>query len=89
LDEVAAYFLAGAGVWLVLQLLALWGLRGLWEKAAWLSAVAMALALCVTTLGILAGSNLAPIWLALAIPVCLSWILLLWLARGLVWVVAR
>jgi hypothetical protein len=87
-DEFATYFLIGATMWIVLQVLALWQMRGWWRKAAWLSAAAMGLALAVATLGGLAGSNLAPIWVVLAMPACLVWIVLLWIVHGIASIVA-
>jgi hypothetical protein len=75
--------------WLVLQVAAIWIMDGLWRKAAWLSAAAMALAIGIAVLGVLAGSNIAPIWVVLALPVCLLWIVALWLVRGVAWAVAR
>jgi hypothetical protein len=89
LDEFDLYLLVGAGAWLVLQVMALWKLHGGWRMAAWLSAVAMGLALVVATLGVLAGSNLAPIWVVFALPVCLSWIVMLWIVRGVTWAMLR
>lgn len=77
------------GAWLVLQVLALWQLRGGWRKAAWLCAMAMGLAVAVGVLGGLAGSNMAPIWIFLALPVCLAWIGALWIIRGVAWVISR
>src|SRR3546814_17623090 len=89
MDEFAICFLAGAAAWLVLQVLAVWKLRGMWKKAAWLSGITMALALVVAILGVLSGSNLAPIWVVFAMPVCLLWIVSLWPVSGAVWVVVR
>jgi hypothetical protein len=89
LGEFDQYFLAGAGAWLVLQVTAVWKLHGGWRVAAWLSAAAMGLAIAVAALGVLAGSNLAPIWVVLALPVCLLWIVMLWILRGMTWVIAR
>jgi hypothetical protein len=83
------YLMIGGGTWLVLQLLALWQMRGGWRMAAWLSAAAMGLAFVIATLGVLAGSNLAPIWVVFALPVCLAWIVLLWLVRGVAWAIVR
>lgn len=57
--------------------------------AAWLSAALMLLALVVATLGVLSGSDLAPIWVVFAMPVCLAWIVLLWIARGVAWAIGR
>lgn len=71
---VPLLFLAG----LVLQVLALWRFDGGWKLAAWVPALAMGAAVAVGVLGGLAGSNLAPIWIFLAAPVCLVWIVALW-----------
>jgi hypothetical protein len=89
LDEYAIYFLIGAGVWLALQFLALWTMRGLWRAAAWLSAAAMGLATVIATLGVLAGSNIAPIWVIFALPACFGWIVLLWVLYGLARLIVR
>lgn len=83
------YLLAAGGTWVLLQTLALWQMRGWWRKAAWLSAAAMGLAIGIAVLGGLAGSNLAPIWVFLVLPLCLSWIVLLWIARGVTLIVTR
>lgn len=83
------YLLFGGGTWLVLQGLALWLLQAWWRKAAWLSAAVMGLAVVVATLGVLAGSNIAPIWVVFALPVCLVWILALWITRGVAWLMTR
>lgn len=72
-------------VWLVLQVAALWIMRGGWRIAAWIPAGAMALALAVAALGVMDGSNLAPIWVVIALPVVLAWIMVLWVVRGIVW----
>ena len=83
------YLMAAGGAWLVLQVLALWQLRGGWQKAAWLSAMAMGLAIAVGVLGGLAGSDLAPIWIFIVLPICLAWIVALWVIRGVVWATGR
>jgi hypothetical protein len=49
----------------------------------------MGLAIGVAVLGVLAGSNLAPIWVAFALPVCLLWIAALWIIRAGAWFIAR
>jgi hypothetical protein len=82
-------FLLAAGAWLALQVLAFWRLSGAWRKASFLSAIVMGLALCLAIFGVLAGSNLAPIWVVFALPVCFAWIVILWIARGLTWAIAR
>jgi hypothetical protein len=78
-----------AGVWLVLQVAALVVFRGGWRAAAWLSAVAMSVTIAIALLGVIAGSNLAPIWVVLALPLCLSWIVLLWLVRATCWAISN
>jgi hypothetical protein len=84
-----SFFLFVGGSWLVLQIAALVIFRGTWRKAAWLSAAAMGLAVLVATLGVLAGSNLAPIWVVFALPVCLTWLVALWIIRGVARLIAR
>src|SRR3546814_10740615 len=78
MDEFSIYALSAVGLWLVLQILALWKLSGMWRRAAWPSAAVIGLALVVAILAVLSGSNLAPIWVVFALPVCLLWIGLLW-----------
>lgn len=78
-----AAFLGILAIWLIPQALALWLLKGRWRAAAWMSAAAMLLALAVGILGGLAGSNIAPIWIVLALPVCMIWIVGLWVIHGL------
>src|SRR3546814_10021034 len=57
MDEFSIYALSAVGLWLVLQILALWKLGGMWRKTAWLSAAVMGLALVVAILGVLSGSR--------------------------------
>nr|QMS48080.1 hypothetical protein WG33_0279 [uncultured bacterium] len=72
---------------IALQVLALRRFSGGWLAAAWVPALAMGAALAVAVLGVMVGSNLAPIWVVFAIPLCLVWLVALWLARGIaVWV---
>ena len=59
------------------------GVAGAWRLAAWVPVAAMAAAVAVAVLGSLAGSNLAPIWIVFALPLCLVWLAGLWLLRGL------
>lgn len=89
MDEFGVFFVTAATVWLVLQILAVWRMRGAWRVAAWASAAAMSLALALAIFGVLAGSNLAPIWVVLALPVCLAWIVLLWAIRAAAWAFIR
>lgn len=69
--------------WIAMQALAIRRLRGGWRLAAWVPAAAMGAALAIAVLGAAAGSNIAPIWVVFALPLCFAWISLLWLARGL------
>jgi hypothetical protein len=69
-------------LWLALQVAAK-RITGGWRVAAWVPAFALGAAFAVAVLGVLAGSNLAPIWVVLALPLCVLWLLALWLARGL------
>ena len=77
------YFLPVAGVWLLINGLALWSFERAWRKAALVPVAIMALALAVAVLGVASGSNLAPIWVFLALPVCLVLSILLWVAKGI------
>jgi hypothetical protein len=74
-------FLTATVVWLCLQGVAIWKLRGGWRLAAWLSVAAMGFAVAMAVFGVLAGSNLAPIWVVFALPVCLVWVVMLWIVR--------
>lgn len=73
-------------VWLILNTLALWLFEGAWRKAALVPAAIMVIASAVAMLGGLGGSNLAPIWVVFAIPVCFVLTICLWIARGVAWV---
>lgn len=73
--------------WLVLNTFALWLFEGAWRKAALVPAAIMVAALAVAMLGGLGGSNVAPIWVLFAIPVCLVLTVGLWVARLVAWVV--
>jgi heme A synthase len=88
-DLSGIYFLGAAAVWLVLQVAAVWLLDGRWRTAAWLPVFAMGAAIAVAVLGVMAGSNLAPIWVVFALPLCFVWITALWVIRGLAWLVSR
>jgi hypothetical protein len=67
----------------VMQWQALRRFSGGWRLAAWVPAVTMGIAVAVAVAGSLAGSNLAPIWIVFALPLCLVWLAVLWLLRGL------
>jgi hypothetical protein len=49
----------------------------------------MSVTIAIALLGVIAGSNLAPIWVVLALPLCLSWIVLLWLVRATCWAISN
>jgi hypothetical protein len=80
-------FLLGLPLWLivgiVLQVKALRRFEGGWWVAAWIPALTMGAAVAVAVWGSLAGSNLAPIWIVFALPLCLAWLAVLWLVRAL------
>lgn len=76
-------------VWLILQGLAFRLFAGGWRIAAWVSGGAMLLAVAVAVLGGLAGSNLAPIWIVLALPLCTVWIIGLWIVHGIAALLAK
>jgi len=88
-DSFDPYFLLLAVAWLTLQAVSLLGLRGRWRLAAWVPLIVMGAAFATAVLGGLAGSNLAPIWVILALPVCLLWLLALWLLRAAAWTLDR
>lgn len=81
MDDWVWYFLGGAALWLFLNAVALRRFSGWWRTAAFVPAALMALATGVTVLAALDGSNLAPIWLILAIPFCLALTGMLWTIR--------
>jgi hypothetical protein len=85
-DFLLDLFLVGLPLWLVgaivLQVKALRRFEGGWWVAAWIPALAMGAAVAVAVLGTLAGSNLAPIWIVFALPLCLAWLVALWLVRA-------
>jgi hypothetical protein len=65
------------------QWLALRRFDGGWKLAAWVPFALMGAALAVAVLGVMAGSNLAPIWVVFALPLCLLWLAGLWMLRGI------
>jgi len=76
-----------AVVWLILNTFALWLFEGAWRKAALVPAAIMVAALAIAVLGTIGGSNIAPIWVVFAIPLCFALTICLWIARGVAWVV--
>jgi hypothetical protein len=76
--------IGGAALWLALNGVAVWQLHGTWRKAALVPVAIMGLAVAIAALGVLGGSNLAPIWVVFALPVCLVLIVLVWIAKAFV-----
>lgn len=70
----------GAPVYLVLQLVALWMMRGGWRIAAAVPAVPMGIVVAYTILALLAGSNLFPLVLIFASPPAALYLILLLIA---------
>jgi hypothetical protein len=84
---VFMFAVPAAWIWLQVKTIALGRLfGGLWLVAAWLPVAVMALAILVAVLGVMAGSNLAPIYIFLAAPLCLAWVMafhaVLWFKAG-------
>jgi len=81
------WWLAGWGTvaltWLALQGSALIFLDGSWRMAALIPAGAIALAVAVGVLGGLSGANMAPMWVFIALPLCILWLIGLWAIRGI------
>jgi hypothetical protein len=73
---------------LVAQWQALRRFEGGWKLAAWVPVAVMGATLAVAVLGVMAGSNLAPIWVVFALPPCLLWLAGLWLLRAIAAVLA-
>ena len=87
-DAIIDGFLAAIPLLVVGGLVAQWqALRrfeGAWRLAAWVPVATMGTAIAVAVLGVSAGSNLAPIWVLFALPLCLLWLAALWLLRAIV-----
>lgn len=83
---VADIFMAATPIALiggvVLQIVALRNFTGGWRFVAMVPVWAMGAAVAVAVLGVLAGSDLAPIWVVLALPLCLLWVFGMWIARA-------
>jgi hypothetical protein len=43
-------------------------------------------ALAIAVLGMIGGSNIVPIWVVFAIPICFVLTIGLWVARGIAWI---
>jgi len=71
-----------AGSYILLQVFSLWLLDGGWRMAAWVPAVVMFVVFVIGVAGGLAGSNIAPLWIVLAMPACIGWLVVLLGAWG-------
>lgn len=71
-------FPAAAIAYLVGQGAALYYMRGKWRIAAYVPLTIFLLALGLLIVGIFMGANLAGVYLVMAVPVCLVFILMLW-----------
>jgi heme A synthase len=63
--------------YLLVQAFAFWRMRGRYRLAFWLPVGAMALVYLAALLGVMAGSNLAPIWVVFASPLALIYVIVL------------
>lgn len=83
---VADIFMAATPIALiggvVLQIVALRNFTGGWRVAALVPVWTMGAAVAVAVLGVLAGSDLAPIWVVLALPLCFLWVFGMWILRA-------
>jgi hypothetical protein len=75
-------YVSVTGAYILLQALALWLLEGGWRAAAWVPAAIMTVAVVAGVSGGLAGSNIAPVWIILAMPGCIGWLVVLLGAWG-------
>jgi hypothetical protein len=86
-DAIIDLFLASMPLLLIggiaAQWMALRRFRGGWRLAAWVPVAVMGAAVSVAVFGVMAGSNIAPIWIVFALPPCLLWLAGLWLLRAL------
>jgi hypothetical protein len=86
LDIVVGVFLSAIPLFLigavVLQIVALRNFTGGWRVAALVPVWTMGAAVAVAVLGVLAGSDLAPIWVVLALPPCFLWVFGMWVLRA-------
>ncbi|HKX21899.1 MAG TPA: hypothetical protein VJM81_01350 [Rhizorhapis sp.] len=78
-------FLFGAGLlYLFLQLASLMLLRGRWRRVAWACAGIMAVAITVGLLGGYGGSDMAPLWIVIAMPILAVVLAVLLVVRGII-----
>ena len=76
-DILFALLLACSPGYPVAQGFALWRMRGRYSVAFWLPVGAMALVYLATLIAVLAGSNIAPIYIVFASPLALIYVIVL------------
>jgi hypothetical protein len=76
-DIFVALLLACGPGYLAAQAFAFWRMRGRYSIAFWLPVGAMALLILATLVAVLAGSNIAPIYLVFASPFALIYVIVL------------
>ena len=76
-DVLATLAIACTPAYLLAQGFAFWRMRGRYGRAFWIPVWAMALVYLVALLGLLTGSNLAPIWVVFASPLALIYVIVL------------
>jgi hypothetical protein len=83
-DLFGSHFPEAVAAWVFLQVAAMWKLTGLWRTAAWLPIGVMAIALGGALLGMMTGFDHADIWMGVVLPFCLTWMVVLWVIKGIV-----
>lgn len=73
-------FTGAAIAYLVGQGTALYFMTGKWRIAAFVPLIIFLLAVAVLVFGIFTGANLAGVYMVMAVPLCVIYILLLWIA---------
>jgi hypothetical protein len=76
-DIFVALLLACTPGYLAAQAFAFWRMRGRYGVAFWLPAGAMALVYLAVLIAVLAGSNLAPMWIVFMSPLALIYVIVL------------
>jgi len=76
-DIFTALILASTPGYLLLQGFAFWRMRGRTGVAFWLPVGVMALVYLVALIAVLAGSNIAPIWVVFMSPIALIYVIVL------------
>jgi len=76
-DIFMVLLLASTPGYLAAQAFAFWRMRGRYGVAFWLPVGAMALVYLFVLLGVLAGSNIAPMWVVFLSPIALIYVIVL------------